>query len=148
MQSVRPGRLRWLHSAQILALTAALGTAAGHLAQGRPNGPSCHSASAADSAAVSQLLISTVPVADGVRLEHPRSSAIGTTGMYYLGSQIIDGTGRSLGVGVWRIVRARNTVGLPADVATVNPVAQMLTPDLSRLAFAGSGVLPDCLVVQ
>src|SRR4051794_35351002 len=107
---MRLGRLRWLRSAQILALTAAIGTAAGHLAQSRSAGPTCRPASAADAAAVSQLLISTVPTADGVRLEHPRSSAISTTGMYFLGSRIVDGTGRRLGVGVWRVVGARNTV--------------------------------------
>ena len=148
MQSVRLGRLRWLRSAQILALTAAVATAAGHLAQSRTAGPSCRTATVADSADVSQLLVSTVPTSEGVRLERMRTSAIGTTGMYYLGASVVDGTRRPLGIGVWRVVRARNTAGLPADVEAANPVAEMLTPDLSRLVFAGSGGPPECLLTQ
>jgi hypothetical protein len=143
-----PVLLRWLPAAQAVVLVGALSALANHFAPGAPSGPSCRTASVADAAAVSQLLISTVPGSDGVRLQHARASAIGRTGMYFLGARIIDGTGRSIGIGVWRIIGARNTLGLPADVATANPVAEMLTPDLSRLAFAGSAGPPDCLLTQ
>ncbi len=140
--------LSWLKAAQAVVLIGAVSAVVGHFAPGGTAGPTCRTASAADSASVSQLLISTVPRADGVRLEHPHAAAIGKTGMYFLGARVVDGTGRSLGIGVWRIIGARNSVGLPADVATANPVAEMLTPDLSRLAFTGSAGPPDCLLTQ
>jgi len=136
-----------LVAAPLVVVATATGFLIGHAASGRPSAATCKPAAAADVAVVAQLLRSTVPTTDGVRLEHAQTTAL-ATGLYYLGARVVDRTGRPLGTGVWRVISTRNTFGFPADVAAANPVAETLTPDLSTVAYAGSAGPPECLVAH
>lgn len=139
----RPGLVPTMMAAQALVAVTAGGFLLGQFAPGRSASTTCHGASRADVAAVAQLLTSTA--ADGVRLEHARTTPLGD-GLYFLGAQVVDGAGRSLGAGVWRVVTAGNSLGFPADVSAANPVAETLTPDLGRISYAGPGGPPECLI--